>query len=191
MGGGRNVQVTQLLEKLSDGDDSAADQLLPLVYEDLRGLADGYFRFDRGGHTLQPTALVHEAFVKLVQSSSSWKSRAHFFAVAATAMRQIMIDHARRKRTEKHGGGLERVTLDNLITPNGEKDVDIVALDEILAELARLDPRQYRIVEMRFFGGLTEEEVATILGVSRTTVQSEWRAAKAWLSKELRKAESQ
>ncbi len=184
----RRSEVTQLLGQLAEGHGSAAERLLPLVYEDLRELARNYFNRQEAGHTLQPTALVHEAFIKLVDTSSRWRDRAHFYAVAATALRQILIDHARRKRAEKRGGQWERVTLSNVLTPGGDEAIDVLALDEILGRLAALDPRQHRIVELRFFAGLSEEEIGGVLGVSRTTVQTEWRSAKAWLGKELRKA---
>ncbi len=188
MSADREQNATQLLQQLVEGHASAAERLMPLVYEDLRGLAAGYFRMQKRDHTLQPTALVHEAYVKLIQSPGGWKSRAHFCAVAATAMRQILIDHARMKRSQKRGGGSDRVTLSNLMTPSDDGEVDVITLDELLTELSKLDARQYRIVELRFFGGLTEEEVAEAISVSRTTVQTEWRIAKAWLGKELKKA---
>ncbi len=188
MSADQDQDATLLLQQLVDGHASAAERLMPLVYEDLRSLAASYFQMQKPDHTLQPTALVHEAYVKLIQSPSGWKSRAHFCAVAATAMRQILIDHARMKRSQKRGGGSDRVTLSNLMTPSEDREVDILALDELLTELSKLDARQYRIVELRFFGGLSEEEVAEAIGVSRTTVQTEWRIAKAWLGKELKKA---
>ena len=186
-----NGNATELLLKLADRDKSAAERLFPMVYEDLRVLALSYFQRQEGGHTLEPTALVHEAYVKLVGSSSRWKDRAHFYAVAATAMRQILIDHARRKKADKRGGDRDRLTLSNILTPSGGNEIDLLALNELLTRLEQLDQRQYRVVEMRFFAGASEEEIAEVLGVSRTTVQSEWRSAKAWLGKELRKAETQ
>ncbi|HRX83553.1 MAG TPA: ECF-type sigma factor [Phycisphaerae bacterium] len=188
---GPNPNPTELLHRLADRDASAAARLLPVIYEDLRGLASDYFRRQEGGHTLQPTALVHEAYAKLAGSSSAWKDRAHFFAVAATAMRQILIDHARRKQAEKRGGDRARVTLSNLLTPSRGSVIDVLALNELLDRMEQLDPRQHQVVEMRFFAGASEEEVAEALGISRTTVQSEWRSAKAWLAKELRKGDTQ
>ncbi|HNO77880.1 MAG TPA: sigma-70 family RNA polymerase sigma factor [Phycisphaerae bacterium] len=187
---GPNTNPTELLQRLADRDESAAAQLFPVIYEDLRGLASDYFRRQEGGHTLQPTALVHEAYAKLAISGSRWEDRAHFYAVAATAMRQILIDHARRKKTDKRGGDRDRVTLSNILTPTGGDEIDVLALNELLTQMEQLDPRQYKVVEMRFFAGASEEEVAEALGVSRTTVQSEWRSAKAWLGKELRKGDT-
>ena len=185
----RESEVTRLLEQVADGDEMAVRQLLPTIYDDLHEMAQAYFRKQEAGHSLQPTAIVHEAFVKLVATSSRWQDRAHFYAVAATAMRQILIDHARRKRAEKRGGGeRDRVTLGNLVAPSGAGEIDILALDEAMTRLAVLDPRQHRIVELRFFADLQEEEIAAVIGVSRTTVQTEWRLAKAWLATELNKA---
>jgi RNA polymerase sigma-70 factor (ECF subfamily) len=186
-----DANATELLHQLADRDESAAERLFPMIYEDLRELALGYFQRQEGGHTLQPTALVHEAFVKISGSRSRWKDRAHFYAVAAAAMRQILIEHARRKKADKRGGGRDRVTLSNVLTPSGGSEIDVLALNELLTKLEQFDPRQYRVVEMRFFAGASEEEIAEVLGVSRTTVQSEWRSAKAWLGKELRKADTQ
>jgi RNA polymerase sigma factor (TIGR02999 family) len=156
---------------------------LPAVYAELRALAASYFR-GRGAHTLQPTALVHEAFLRLEKHAGPIADRAHFFAIAATAMRQILTDHARRRKALKRGGAArERVTLSNLAAL--ESPVDLVVLDDLLARLAALDGRQARLVELRFFAGLTEEEAAEILGVSLRTVQKEWRKARAWLYAEL------
>lgn len=175
--------ATQVLTELGRGDASAAQRLLPLVYDELRALAGGYLRRQPANHTLQPTALVHEAFVRLVdQTSVEWNDRAHFFAVAATAMRQILTDHARRRRAAKRGGNLQRVTLDAAVTPRAEAQIDLVALDDALSQLVALDERKHRVVVMRFFGGLAVEDVARVLGVSKTTVESDWRAARAWLS---------
>ena len=160
-----------------------ANTRLPAVYAELRALAASYFR-GRGSHTLQPTALVHEAFLRLHQHAGQVTDRAHFFAIAATAMRQVLIDHARRRRALKRGGAeRERVTLSNLAA--FESPVDLVALDDLLTKLAALDGRQARLVELRFFAGMTEEETAEVLGVSLRTVQKEWRKAKAWLLAEL------
>jgi RNA polymerase sigma-70 factor (ECF subfamily) len=178
--------ATQVLAELGRGDQAAAERLLPLVYGELRALAGSYFRQQRPDHTLQPTALVHEAFVRLIDlTGAAWKDRAHFFAVAAMAMRQILTDHARRQRAAKRGGDWERISLDQAIVPPEGGDIDIVALDDVLTRLAELDARKHRIVELRFFGGLSVEEVAGVLEVSKTTVESEWRAARAWLSLEL------
>lgn len=183
--------TTQVLSQLAGGHAAAAEELLPLVYEDLRQLAEQHFRQERSDHTLQPTALIHEAYLKVIdQTRVEWKNRAHFMGVAATAMRRILINHAHHRRTTKRGGGLERVTLSGVITPSEERCVDLVALDDILTQLSRLDERQHRIVELRFFAGLTEEEIAEVMGISRTTVQTEWRMARAWLIGEFKKAES-
>jgi RNA polymerase sigma factor (TIGR02999 family) len=182
--------VTLLLAEVGRGDPAAAARLMELVYAELRALAGDYARRQRADHTLQPTALVHEAFLKLVDADSAeWKDRAHFFAVAATAMRQILTDHARAQRAQKRGGGeWQKVTLSDVALPGapGEnRAIDLIALDDALSELAAFDARKHRIVEMRFFGGLTVEDVARLEGVSTTTVESDWRAARAWLSMRL------
>jgi RNA polymerase sigma factor (TIGR02999 family) len=178
--------ATRILADLRGGDTSAAERLLPLVYTELRAMAGGLFRGQRSDHTLQPTALVHEAYVRLVnRTAPQWEDRRHFCAVAATAMRQILADHARRKRAEKRGGGRARVTLDAAVTPPAESTMDLVALDDALTRLADVDNRKHRVVELRFFGGLTVEDVAAVLEVSKTTIESEWRAARAWLKAEL------
>lgn len=179
-------EATQALAALSRGEEQAAQRLLPLVYGELRALAGSYFRRQRSDHTLQPTALVHEAFVRLVdQTGVHWKDRAHFFAIAATAMRQILTDHARRRAALKRGGDRAKVSLDGAAAPTPDEEVDLVALDEVLTRLMTLDPRKHRVVELRFFGGLSVDEVAEVLGVSKTTVESDWRAARAWMSAEL------
>lgn len=178
-------EATMILQQLGEGDASAAERLLPLVYEELRALAGSHFRGQRANHTLQPTALVHEAFVRLIdQPDGKWNSRAHFFAVAATAMRQILTDHARRKMADKRGGGWDKVGLEQ-VGGAPQADLDVVALDEALTKLAQLDPRRHRVVELRFFGGLSMEEIAEVLGVSKTTVESDWRGARAWLASEI------
>ncbi len=180
------TDATRILNAAADGDPAAAEQLLPLVYAELRALAASHFRNQRQDHTLQPTALVHEVFLRLVdQTHVGWRSRAHFMAIAATAMRQILTDHARRKKAEKRGGGLRRVNLEHAADAAEQQQVDLVALDDILSRLAELDPRKHRVVELRYFGGLSVDEVAEVLGVSKTTVESDWRAARAWLNVEL------
>jgi RNA polymerase sigma factor (TIGR02999 family) len=158
-----------------------------LLYGELRALAADFLRRERSDHTLQPTALVHEAWIRLsAQAGSPWNDRAHFFAIAAQAMRRILIDHARRRGADKRGGGLQRITLASGITPPlASTEVDLLALDDALVRLAALDERQARVVELRFFAGLTVEEVAVALGVSARTVASEWRLARAWLSRAL------
>lgn len=181
---------TQILNRVQVGDSEAAGELLALVYDNLRAIAGSYFRGQPADHTLEPTALVHEAFLKMISGTQSWESRAHFMAVAATAMRQILQDRARRKRTEKHGANRERLTLSGLSTPMPAQEVDIVALEDALARLSALDPRQCRIVELRFFSGLTVEEVAHVLGLAKTTVEKEWTRTRAWLSRELAGAAS-
>jgi RNA polymerase sigma factor (TIGR02999 family) len=179
--------VTQVLEQIRNGDERAADKLLPLVYDEFRALARHYLAQERANHTLQPTALVHEAYMKLVdQSRVDWQGRSHFFAVAAQAMRRILVDHARSRQREKRGGGRARVVLDEAVALSPQKDEDVIALDEALEQLAKLDPRQAKVVELRFFGGLSVEEVAHTLGVSKRTVEGDWTFARAWLSRELR-----
>ncbi|MCI0364714.1 MAG: sigma-70 family RNA polymerase sigma factor, partial [Phycisphaerales bacterium] len=180
-------EATLVLAELGQGDESAAGRLLPLVYAELRALAGSHFRHQRADHTLQPTALVHEAFVRLIdQTNAQWNDRAHFFAVAATAMRQILTDHARRFNAEKRGGEWRKVSLDDAAAApqrsNSNIEIDIVALDQALNQLQVLDPRKHQIVELRFFGGLSVEDVASLIGVSKTTVESDWRAARAWLN---------
>lgn len=159
---------------------------MEIVYAELRALAGSYARGQRLGHTLQPTALVHEAFVKLVDPPpGGWNDRAHFFAVAATAMRQVLADHARARKAQKRGGDWERVTLDGTALGEERSELDLVALDEALDELRESSPRKHHVVELRFFGGLTAEETARALDLSLTTVESDWRAARAWLQARL------
>jgi len=178
-------EVTRLLDEMRAGDEAAADRLLPVVYDELRARARYYLRSGRPGDTLQPTALVHEAYLKLAGQPDEWESRTHFYAVAAMAMRQIMIDHARYHAREKRGGDAARVTLADVAAPVSGPDVDALALAEALERLAALSERQARIVEMRYFAGLTVDEVAEALGVSRRTVEADWTFAKAWLKAEL------
>lgn len=181
-------QVTQILQQVQAGHVSAAERLLPLVYEELRILADHFFRHERADHTLQPTALVHEAYVRLVNpSETEWTGRAHFFAAAANAMRRILINHAEARNTIKRGGTNHRVTLSD-DTPAADRmlDVELLALNEALEALEALDPRQCRIVELRFFSGLTVDQVAQMLNVSTRLVEAEWHMARAWLYRRLR-----
>lgn len=177
--------VTALLADWSSGDQRALDALLPLVYAELHRMAEQHLRRERGAHTLQPTALVHEAYLRLVdQEDVTWEGRAHFFAVSARIMRNILVDHARRRLAGKRGGGAETITLD----ANAEwaqPRVDVVAVDDALNALAAVDEQQARVVELRFFGGLSIEETAAALGVSPTTVKREWKMARAWLLREL------
>ena len=178
--------ITRLLRSWSGGRQSALDELLPLVYRELRRLAAGYLRRERPDHTLQPTALVHEAYLRLVdQSIADCHTRARFFAVAAHVMRQILVNHAERHKAAKRGGG-NKVALDEAVTLAGEPEVvDVLALDRALNKLAQLDPRQSRIVELRFFCGLPEQEIADVLEISIRTVKRDWVTAKTWLHGEL------
>ena len=186
MATGPSRSTTEMLSAIASGDSRAADELLPLVYDEFHRLAEGYLRRESPGHTLQPTALVNEAYLKLVdQSHANWKGRTHFFAIGAQAMRRILVDHARGKHREKRGGGLHRIALDEEMSVSPRRDEDLVELDEALNKLAKLDPRQARIVELRFFGGLTVAEVADVLGVSKRTVENEWTMVRAWLRREL------
>lgn len=166
----------------SGGDQEAPAKLMPIVYEELRQLARQYIKRERPDHTLQATGLVHEAYLRLVdQSTSTWQNRAHFFGVAAQVMRRILVDYGRTHRAEKRGGAWDKLAFDEAIVPTGERSIDLVALDDALKDLLALDPRQSQIVELRFFGGLTNEEVAEVLEISPRTVKREWRMAKAWL----------
>lgn len=180
-------EITEILGRIGREDDSAAAALLPLLYQELRAQAVSYFRRENPDHTLQPTALVHEAFIKLTgHAETGWESRAHFFAVAAKAMRQILINHAQGKRAAKRGGGKQRVTLSGLATPLGaESEIDLADLETALTKLAELSPRQAQIVEMRFLAGLDEKEIAHVLDVSTRTIEREWRMARAFLECEL------
>jgi RNA polymerase sigma factor (TIGR02999 family) len=177
--------VTRLLQSWTGGDRQAFDELAPLVYRELRALAAAYLRRERSDHTLQPTALVHEAYLRLIdQTRVEPQNRSHFFAIAANLMRQILVSHARRHRAAKRGAG-NKVALEEDAGVVQPREVDLVALDEALSELTRLDPRQGRIVELRFFGGLTEDEIASVLGVSAITVKRDWRMARAVLRQQL------
>jgi len=182
-----NASVTMIIAELSAGDRSAAQRLLPLVYDELRALAGSLFRRQSPDHTLQPTALVHEAFLKLVGAADQgWKSRKHFYDVAAMAMRQLLTDHARRAASQKRGGGVCRVTLAQAATPvDNAPDVDLIALDEALRKLSALDPRQARIVELRYLAGLSVDETAEVIGVSARTVKTDWQMARSFLRREL------
>jgi RNA polymerase sigma factor (TIGR02999 family) len=179
--------VTQLLLDWSRGDQAALDRLMPIVYDELHRLAQYYMARERPGHTLQTTALIHEAYLRLVDQQVAWQNRAHFFSIAAQVMRRILVDHARAHHVAKRGGGQLKVTLDAAAEVAQEPDADLVALDEALQSLAAIDRRQSQIVELRFFGGLSIEETAEVLGVSHTTVEKEWSLARAWLLRELSK----
>ena len=177
-------QVTQLLINWSSGDKTALDQLIPLVHAELRRLARRYMARQSPGHTLQTSALINEAYLRLVdQQSVQWQDRAHFFAVSAQIMRNILIDHARKYSYAKRGAGARKVSLDEAATMPEQRAAELVALDDALVELATADPRKSQIVELRFFGGLNIEETAEVMKVSSATVQREWRAARAWLQR--------
>jgi RNA polymerase sigma-70 factor, ECF subfamily len=181
------LDVTTLLYELRKGNPRAAAELIPLVYDELHRLATRYMRRERAGHTLQPTILVHDAFLRLVeQRSIDWRSRAHFFGVAAQVMRHILIDYARAHVREKRNRGQEALSLDGALVFSRERSAQLLDLNEALKELAKLDPRQERIVELRFFGGLTVEETAEVLGLSPVTVKRDWIVAKSWLYRRLR-----
>jgi RNA polymerase sigma factor (TIGR02999 family) len=180
-------EVTQLLAKLSSGDRTALDELLPLVYDELRRLADRYLRRERSDHTLQATALVNEAYLRLVDQNVPWQNRAHFFGVAAEMMRRILVDHARSHQAQKRGSGGVKLSLDEAINMSDERAADLISLDEALNALAQFDPQKSRIVELRFFAGLSIEETAKVLGIGTATVIRQWRMAKAWLYHEVSK----
>lgn len=174
--------ITQLLQRWGQGDGSAFGELIPIVYDDLRRIAAQYMRRERAGHTLQTSALVNEAYLRLANyNQMAWHDRSHFFAVAATAMRRVLVDHARHRQAQKDGGDLKRAPLDEVTVFALPPDVDLIALDEALTRLAERHPRRVKIVELRYFAGFTLEEIAEQLGVSVMTVNREWRAAKAWL----------
>jgi len=182
---GSRAEVTILLAEMAKGNHEAASKLVPIVYSEMRRLATRYMRHERTDHTLQATALVHETYLKLVEQRARWSSRAEFFGVAAQVMRHILIDHARGHLREKRGGGKAAVPLDEVLVFSPEKSSALLAIDEALQRLAQLDPRQSKIVELRFFGGLTIEETAKVLGISPITVKRDWSHARAWLYGEL------
>jgi RNA polymerase sigma factor (TIGR02999 family) len=181
--------ITRMLKDWSGGDREALDQLLPFVYDELHRQASRYLRRERSDHTLQTTALIHEAYLKLIdQKEVEWQNRAHFFAVAAQAMRRILVDYARTRKREKRGGDDVKLQLDEAVNvSSGEKSIDLVALDEALTRLSTFDERQARVVELRYFSGMTEEETAEVLGTSPATVRRDWNMAKAWLHSQLTK----
>ena len=186
------ARVRSLLERLSDGDQNALPELIPLIYDELHRLASYYLRRERSDHTLQTTALVHEAYLRLAdQKDAQWKGRGHFFAVAAQMMRRILVDYARSNLRAKRGGKTIRLSLVDIDAPVTESafDPDLIALDEALEKLAEIDPRRSRVVELRFFGGLSVEETAGVLQVSPDTVVRDWRVAKAWLFRYLNHAD--
>ncbi len=180
------AEVTRILAELAGGDRASVSRLFSLVYDELRAVAGSYFRRQPADHTLQPTALVHEAYMRLVdQTQEGWQDRAHFLAVAAKAMRRILINHAHKRAAAKRGGDSKRLTLVEELTPADSREIDLIALDEALTKLAELSERMVQVVELRYFGGMTMQEIAHTLGVSRRTVQSDWEVARAWLSREL------
>jgi len=179
-------EVTQILHEWSDGDADAPARLMPFVYDELRRQARNYLSRERDAQTLQPTALVHEAYLRLVdQTRISWQNRAHFFGIASNMMRRILVDHARAHATGKRGGAAVRLSIDDVQIPLEQRAADFVALDEALEELSKFDERKARIVEMRFFGGLTDEEIAEVLGITTRTVWRDWKTARLWLFREL------
>jgi RNA polymerase sigma factor (TIGR02999 family) len=181
-------EITQLLKEWSDGDKLAPERLMPLVYDELRRLANVKMKRERPEHTLQPTALVHEAYLRLVdQTCVNWQDRAHFMGIAANAMRQVLIDHSRAHTAIKRGGSAERLSLDDVEILPEERAADLIALDEALTRLGQVDPRKARVVELRFFAGMSVDETAQVLGVHPDTVARDWKVAKAFLHSELSK----
>ena len=181
--------LTGLLVEWREGDRAALERLMPLVYDQLRRIAHRYVQRERNDHTLQTSALVNEAYLRLADQNVGWQNRAHFFAVTARVMRHILIDHARRRRYAKHGGDVRQVPIEEAATMSMERAAELIALEEALDELAQLDPRKSRVVELRYFGGLSLEETAEALNISLMTVRRDWRAAKAWLYRRLKETE--
>jgi RNA polymerase sigma-70 factor, ECF subfamily len=180
------TQITDWLERISAGDRCAVDLLLPVVYDELRRLAESQLRLERGDHTLQATALVHEAYMRLIdQRNVAWRNRAHFMAVAAQAIRRILVDHARARSSAKRGGGRARISLDSQLLYDDTQATDLLALDESLERLKQQHPDKARVVELRFFGGLKNEDVAEVLNVTTRTVERHWQFARAWLFREV------
>jgi RNA polymerase sigma factor (TIGR02999 family) len=191
VGNGGSKDVTTLLVQWSNGDAGALHELTPLVYDALHQIAVRALRNERPGHTLQPTALVHEAYLKLVdQSRIAWQDREHFFAVTSQILRQVLVSYARARNASKRGGGSRLVALDESITPSPIREMDVVALDDALQSLSKLDPQQARIIELRYFGGLSIEATARLLGISTSTVTRDWSLARAWLHRELTRSPS-
>jgi RNA polymerase sigma-70 factor, ECF subfamily len=179
-------QITQMLVEWSNGDQAALDKIVPLIHSELHKLAHQYMRRERAGHTLQTTALVNEAYLRLVdQKNVQWQNRAHFFGIAAQMMRRILVDYARKQNYLKHGGGVRHVSLDQAAVISRERTAELVALDEALNALALIDPRAARVVELRFFGGLTVKETAEAMGLSVDMVKRDWSTAKAWLHRQM------
>jgi RNA polymerase sigma-70 factor, ECF subfamily len=179
-------EITELLEQWSDGNQTALDKLYPLVYEELRRLARSYMKREPKRHTLQTTALINEAYVRIVdQKSVHWQNRSHFFAISAQIMRRILVDHARRYLHAKRGGGARRVSLDEAMIVAAERSEEVLMLDEALSNLARMDPRRCQVVELRYFAGLNNQEIASVLHISENTVMRDWNLARAWLYQQL------
>jgi RNA polymerase sigma factor (TIGR02999 family) len=185
------TEVSRLLLAWRRGDATALERLLPLVYDELHGIARRQMRGERPDHTLQTTALIHEAYLRLCGADVTWEGRVHFLAVAAQTMRRILVDHARARSRVKRGGGVDAVTLDEALAPSPERPPDVVALDEAIGQLSALDERKARVVELHYFGGLTYDETAAALGVSAATVDRELRLAKAWLHQQLRPSQGE
>lgn len=181
--------LTSLLVEWREGDEAALERLMPLVYDQLRSMAHRYVQRERDGHTLQTSALVNEAYLRLAGQKVGWQNRAHFFAVSARVMRHILIDHARRRRYTKHGGDAQQIPIEEASAMTMERATELIALEEALEELARLDQRKSEVVELRYFGGLSLEETAEVLKISLMTVRRDWRAAKAWLYRRLKAGE--
>lgn len=181
-----STPVTELLVRWRSGDRDALQSLMPLVYDEMRRLAHRYLRRERPGHTLQSTALVHEAFVRLTGSAPpEWEDRAHFFGIAAHLMRQILVEYARSRNADKRGGAIVKLAIDAVNEPSIKTDLNIVALDDALNDLAKIDPQQSRVVELRFFSGLSIEDTAQVMGISESTVKRDWNTARVWLYREL------
>jgi RNA polymerase sigma factor (TIGR02999 family) len=178
-------EVTRLLGEIGSGKKDAMNQLLPLVYDELHRLARSYFRRERGEHTLQPTALVHEAYIRMVDQKSAMQTRGHFLSVAATQMRRILLDYARKHRAERRGGGGQKVLLEDTMAIAEQTPLDMIGLDTALTQLSKLDPEQGKLVELRFFGGLSVEETADVMGVSPATIKRSWSSARAFLHREM------
>jgi RNA polymerase sigma-70 factor (ECF subfamily) len=186
-----SVNVTMLLKQLSSGDQNAVGKLVPLLYDELRRMASRYLRRERPGHTLQATALVHEAYLRLVdQKHVEWQNRSHFFGVAAQQMRRILVDYARAHQAAKRGGPLPKISLEQALAISKDRTGELLELDEALTRLASIDAQQVRIIELRFFAGLSVEETAELLGISPATVKREWTTAKAWLSRQIQRERS-
>jgi RNA polymerase sigma-70 factor (ECF subfamily) len=179
-------QVTQLLKAMRTGDERAAEELLPLVYQELHRLARSYMRRERAEHTLQPTALINEAYLRLAQGDIDWQNREHFIGVAARVMRRVLVDYARQHNANIRGGGLKRVELEEWLAISPERIDEVVSLDEALSRLAEENPRQARVVELRYFGGLSIEQIAALLGIAERSVKRDWAVARVWLFRELR-----